>query len=41
MRLMRAQRELPFGPYLAMGALTVLVCGPRLLELLNELLKTH
>jgi prepilin signal peptidase PulO-like enzyme (type II secretory pathway) len=41
MRLMRAQRELPFGPYLAMGALTVLVCGPRLLEFLNELLKTH
>jgi len=30
MRLLKAQRELPFGPYLAAGALVVLVWGPHL-----------
>jgi leader peptidase (prepilin peptidase)/N-methyltransferase len=30
MRLLRAKREIPFGPYLALGALVVLAWGPEL-----------
>jgi prepilin signal peptidase PulO-like enzyme (type II secretory pathway) len=38
LRLLRSRREIPFGPYLAVGALVVLGWGPQLHQFVGRLL---